>query len=166
MSIGAVADNLGADKDDQLGARFLVVLMGEGVAQTWDLIEQGNPISTAVLLFADQSGQQDRLTGRHGNRAPDLSLGDRRRQTVGSCRRNVADFLFDIEPDISIDVDARRNTQNDTRVAIVDRVDDRVACGQHGGAAGGNRHYVADLKRGYLIVDHNQGRVGQYFKTV
>src|SRR5882672_727983 len=86
MSVHAVADNLGADKDDQLGAGLLFVLMGKGVAQTRNLIEQGNPVSVEVLLFADQSGQKDRLACRHGNRALDLSFGDRRRQTRGSCR--------------------------------------------------------------------------------
>ena len=77
-------------------------------------------------------------------------------------RRNVADFLFDVEPDISVDVDAGRNPQDDAGVAIIDGVDDRVACRQHRGAAGGDRHDVADLKRRDLIVDHNQGRVGQH----
>src|ERR1700694_5818277 len=105
MSIHAVADNLGADKDDQLGTGLLFVLIGKGVAQTRNLIEQGNPVSGIVLLFTDQSGQKDRLAGCYGNRAPDLSLGDGRRQTRGSGRRNVADFLFDVEPDISIGVD-------------------------------------------------------------
>src|ERR1700738_3683116 len=56
MSVRAIADNLGTDEDDQFGARFLVVLMGKAVAQTRNLIEQGNPVSGIVLLFADQSG--------------------------------------------------------------------------------------------------------------
>src|ERR1700676_2696918 len=116
MSIHAVAYNLGADKDDQLGTGLLFVLMGKDIAQTLNLIKQGNPVSGIVLLFTDQSGQKDRLAGRYRNRALDLSFGDRRRQTRGSCRRNVADYLFDVEPDISIGVDGGRNTQNTPRV--------------------------------------------------
>src|ERR1700738_1032133 len=150
MSVRAVADNLGTDEDDELGPRLLVVLIRKAVADTRNLIEQGNTASGIVLLCAHQSVQQDRLSVGHGNRTLDLSLGDRRRQTGCSCRRNVAYFLFDIEPDISIGVDAWRNTQNDTRVAIVDRVDDRAACRQYGGAAGGNWHDVADLEGGCL----------------
>src|SRR5258708_38621221 len=122
MSIHAVADNLRADEDDQLGTGRLSVLMGEGVAQARNLIEQGNAVSGAVLLFTDQSGQQHRLTGGHGNRTPDLSFGNSRGQARGGGRRNVADFLFDVEADISGDVDAGRNPQNDASVSIVDRV--------------------------------------------
>src|SRR5713101_5557058 len=98
MSIHAVADNLRADEDDQLGTGRLSVLMREGVAQTRNLIEQGNPVSRAVLLFADQSGQQHRLAGGHGDRTPDLSFGDSRGPARGGGRRNVTDFLFDVEP--------------------------------------------------------------------
>ena len=65
MSIHAVADNLGADEDDQLGTGHLFVLMREGVAEARNLIEQGDPVALFVLLFADQSGQQDGLTGGH-----------------------------------------------------------------------------------------------------
>src|SRR5467141_1079460 len=162
MGIHAVADDLGADKDDQFGTRRLIVLMREGVAQTLNLVEQGNSVALVVMLFADQSGQQHRLAGGHGNRTLDLSFGDRRSQTRGGSRRNVADFLLDVEPDISVDVDAGRNPQNDTRVAIVDRVDDRVVRRQPRSAAGGDWHDIADLKGCRLIVDHNQGWVGQY----
>ena len=56
MRIGSVTDNLWPDEDDQLGTGRLVVLMGKGVAQPRNLIEQGNPVSAIVLLFADQSG--------------------------------------------------------------------------------------------------------------
>src|SRR5436190_10016327 len=119
MCIQAVADNLGADKDDQLGAGGLFVLMRKGVAETRNLIEQGNPVSRLVLLFADQSGQQHRLAGGHGNRTLDLSFGNSRIQTRGGSCSNVADFLLDVEPDISVDVDAGRNPQYDAGVAIV-----------------------------------------------
>jgi hypothetical protein len=67
MSIHAVANNLGANEDDQLSTGCLSVLMREGVTQTWNLIEQGNPVALIVLLFADQPGQQDGLAGGHGN---------------------------------------------------------------------------------------------------
>src|ERR1700690_885807 len=50
MGVQAVADNLGADKDDQLGAGHGLVLMGEGVAQTRNLIKHGDPVSIKVLL--------------------------------------------------------------------------------------------------------------------
>src|SRR5258705_5938258 len=122
MSIHAVADNLRADEDDQLGTGGLSVLMGEGVAQARNLIEQGNAVSGAVLLFADQSGQQHGLAGGHGNRTPDLSFGNSRGQARGGGWRNGADFLLDVEPDIAVDGDAGRNPQNDDGVAVVDRV--------------------------------------------
>ena len=48
------------------------------------------------------------------------------------------------------------------RIAIVDRVDDRVVRRQHRSAAGGDWHDIADLKGRRLIVDHNQGWVGQH----
>src|ERR1700693_5170090 len=73
MRIVAVADNLGTDEDDQFGAGVLLVLMRKGVTEALNLVEQGNPVPRIVLLFADQSGQQDRLAGRHGNRTLDLS---------------------------------------------------------------------------------------------
>src|SRR5712672_539632 len=65
MSIHAVADNLGADEDDQFGTGHLFVLMRERVAEAWNLIEQGDSVALFVLLFADQSSQQDGLTGGH-----------------------------------------------------------------------------------------------------
>ena len=74
MSVRAIADNLGTDEDYKFGTRLRVVLMGKCVAQTRNLIEQGNSVAGIVLLFADQSGQQDRLAGGHGNRTLDLSL--------------------------------------------------------------------------------------------
>src|ERR1700680_3145253 len=48
MGIQAVADNLWADKDDQLGTGVLLVLMREGGGEPLNLIENGNSVSGLV----------------------------------------------------------------------------------------------------------------------
>ena len=100
--------------------------------------------------------------------ATEIELLTLRSDTVGvrlspRCRRrHVADFLLDVEPDVAVDADARRHPQDDAGVAIVDGIDDGVARRQHGGAAGGYRHDVADLQRGRLVVDDDERRIGQH----
>jgi hypothetical protein len=65
VRIGAVADDLGTDEDNQFGAGSLLVLMREAVTQSRDFIEQRNSVACSVLLLTDQSREQDRLSGRH-----------------------------------------------------------------------------------------------------
>src|SRR5258708_27035054 len=101
------------------------------------------------------------MAGSYRNRTLVLLFGNRWCQAGVGLRRNFAYFLLYIEPDIAIDIDARRNAQDDAGVAIVDGVDDRVAGRQHRGAAGGNRHDIADLERGGLVVDHDERWVRQ-----
>ena len=48
MSIRAVADNLRTDKDDQFGPRLGFILIGKAIADTRNLIEQGNSASGAI----------------------------------------------------------------------------------------------------------------------
>src|SRR5690606_42122521 len=67
LGVGAVADDLRADEDDQLGALGAVALMPEGIAEAGNLVEHGKRVAGAALLLADQARQQ------HG-----LAVGDRR----------------------------------------------------------------------------------------
>src|SRR5215470_15432083 len=126
--VRAIADDLGTDEDNQFGARSLLGLTRKGIAQPGDFVQQRNAAARSVLLFADQSGQQDGLSGGDRNRAFHPPLRNRRRQAGGRCRRDVAYFLLDIEPDIAVDVDTGRYPQDDASVAIVDGVDDGVVC--------------------------------------
>src|SRR5215472_11110322 len=58
MGVRTVADDLRANEDDQLRAGSLLVLMPEGVAQMRNFIQQRNAVAVAVLLLADQSGEE------------------------------------------------------------------------------------------------------------
>src|SRR5262245_8415483 len=149
MRVDVVADDLRADEDDQLGPQRAVGPVREGGAKrARQLIEHGDAGRTALLALADQSGKKHRLPAGDRYRALDAALRHRRRQRRAAlCRRDVADLLLDVEPDIAIDVDARNDAENDARVAVIDGVDDRVAGRQHGRAAGRHRDLVADLQR-------------------
>src|SRR5215468_12049272 len=68
IGIEAVANNLRADEDDELGPGCLLVLMREGIAQSLDFIQQWNSAAISVLLLADQSGQQNGLPAGHRDR--------------------------------------------------------------------------------------------------
>src|SRR6516165_6758355 len=165
MSIQAVADDLRTNEDDQLGAGSLLVLMGEDIAQPLYFVEQGNSVAVSDLLLADQAGEQHRLPGGDGDRASHPPFRNRRRQAAGRLWPNVADFLLHLQPDGAVGTDSRRYVQDDAGVAIIDGVDDGVACREHGGASGRYRHDVADLQGRDPIVDDDQRGVRQHLDT-
>ena len=117
-------------------------------------------MTRAISSFADEPGEQHGLTGRHRNRALHPALRNGGRQRTGS--RDVADLLLDVEHNIAVGVDAGNDAQNNASVAIIDRADHLVGRIEHGGRAGGDRDLVADLQRRDLIVEHNNGGIGQY----
>src|SRR6202020_1837739 len=163
----AVANDLGADEDDQFGTHFRIVLIRKGIAYALNLIEQWNAAFVLVLLILDQSGQQHRLAVGDRNRALDLPLLDGRVQGVGrAAGQDVADLLLDIESYFAIGADTGRNVQDDAGVTIIDGVDDRIAARgcriENACRAGRDRNLVADLKRGRLVVDHDHGRGGPH----
>src|SRR3569833_867090 len=80
VGIGAIADDLRPDEDDQLGSRAGLVLMREGVAESGNLVEYRDAVAASVLLLADQARQQFCLPGCDRDRALDPPFGDRRRQ--------------------------------------------------------------------------------------
>jgi len=165
MGVGTVADNLRADENDELGALGGIALMPEGVTKPGDLVQHRDGISAAILLLADQTGQQHSLAVGHGYLALDPPFRHGRRQAARAGRRHIADLLLDIEPYVAICADARRDPQDDAGVSIVNGVHDRVVRGQHRRAAGRYRHDIADLQRRELVVDHNQRRVGEHLDT-
>src|SRR5215470_5037236 len=165
MGIDAVADDLRPDENDQLGALEAVGLLRECAAErVGKLAEQGDAARAALLALADKTGEQHGLAAHHRDRALDPALRHGRRQGRAGARLrgDVADLLLDVEPHVAVDVDARNDAQDDAGVAIIDSVDDGVAGGQHRRAAGRDRHLVADLQRGRLVVDDDDRRIRQH----
>ena len=135
--------------------------MGEDVSKIGDLVEARNAVAGALMSLADETGQKHGLATGNRDRALDLSLCDGRRQAVGRCRRNIADFLLDIEPDVAIHIHPRRHPQDDPGVAVIDGVHNGVVGGQDGRAAGGDRYLIADLQCRDLVVDDDERGIGQ-----
>ena len=166
MGVGAVADDLRADEDDQFGARGDLPWCPKASPRAGIWSSPGMPLRVPCCcsLIRPASSTVWPL-------ATEIELLTFRSETVGvrllaRCRRNVADLLLDIEPDVAVDVDPRRHPQDDAGVAVIDGVHDGIAGGQHGGAAGGDRYLVADLQRRDLVVDDDQRGIGQHLDVV
>src|ERR1700748_2203257 len=72
MGVRSVADDLRPDEDDQLGPRGRLVLMRGGIATPLDLVQHRNAAAVAILLLADQAGEQHGLPGCDRERTLDL----------------------------------------------------------------------------------------------
>src|SRR5262249_165742 len=156
--IDAVADDLRANEDDQLGSLPAASVVGKGIADPIQLFEDWNAGSAAVLGFADQAGEQDGLAACNRDRTPDLALRDGRGQGpwVGVVR-DIADLVLNVEEHVSIHVDPWHDAQDNARGAIVDIGHNRRARRRYGGRRlGRDRDLIADLQGRDLVVEHDE----------
>ena len=122
----AVADDLRPNEDEELGA-LDVPSVRENAAPSPVSFEPRDPAAPPLLPLAHQAAEQNGLSACDRNRAPHLAL--RHGWCERLCRRGLrdrADLLLDVEQHIAIGVDAWRDAQDHTRVAVIDRVDDRL----------------------------------------
>ena len=72
---------------------------------------------------------------------------------------DVAHLLLDLQDHETAGIDPRRHRQDHARVAKLDRIDDRVdVAGDGSRRLDGDRHLVADLQPGGLIVQNQELR--------
>src|SRR5258707_11062526 len=155
--VHAVANDLRADEDDELGSAVRFVLVREGVTQILNLIEQRNAAAVEILLLLNQARQQHGLAARNPDRALDLPLREGWVAADARIVLNLADLLLDIEPHVAVGIDPGHHTQDNADAAVVDRVDDGIGRRQYIGGAGGNRHVAANHQGRHLVVDdHNR----------
>src|SRR5262249_46091728 len=158
VGVDAVANDLRADEDDELGAVDGAVVVAEQLAQGAELVEQRQAGPAARLRLGDQPAEQHGLAVGDRDRAlhPPLPHGGRER-IAADAPGDVPDLLLDGEQHGAVGVDARRHAQNDAGVAIVDIVHHRRGRDLHRyGATRGDRDLVADLQHGDLVVEHDQ----------